>query len=118
MDIVDVVHLKEQYTLKLEPCRATDPTSDQTVQVFSPESREGDCISKQSQDVHSYFDDSFSRYGEKGTTVFDTPHSGRCNTGGLPFTKSLQKHFMQQPQYIFHFPARDCPAGNLKHINF
>lgn len=72
MDIVDVVHLKEQYTLKLEPCRTTDPTSDHTVQVFSPESREGDCISKQSQDVHSYFGDSFSSYGEKGTTVFDS----------------------------------------------
>lgn len=36
-----------------------------------------------------------------------------------PFTKSLQKRFTQQHQHIFHFPARDCPAGNLKHtVNF
>lgn len=56
MDILsgylEAVHLNEQYTVKFEPCCTTDLALDQTVQVSSPVSRDGEiCISKQSQDV-------------------------------------------------------------------
>lgn len=78
MDILsgylEAVHLNEQYTVKLEPCCTTDPTLDQTVQVSSPASKDGE--------IFFYF----QAKTEDGTSLFETVHSRCCNKGGLQST--------------------------------